>query len=127
MVAIPNLRDLLETLGVDYKSMTKTSKTTSEMEVELNLNYDFSAITEEGAKLIPVNCAGVTGLKNLGNSCYMNSVLQMVACVNEVGEKVRMEMYEAINFLTQTNLSRRLLRSPPVRELCRRLDPCCVA
>ncbi|GMH56862.1 hypothetical protein TrRE_jg2383, partial [Triparma retinervis] len=56
MVAIPNLRSLLDNLGVDYKSMTKTSKTTSEMEVELNLNYDFSAITESGGPLAPVSC-----------------------------------------------------------------------
>jgi len=63
MVAIPNLRSLLEGLGVDYMNMCKTAKTTSEMEVELNLNYDFSAITEEGSVMVGVRQEGVVGMK----------------------------------------------------------------
>lgn len=37
MVTIPNLREMLEALGVDYANLNKTAKTTAELEVELNL------------------------------------------------------------------------------------------
>lgn len=44
--------------------------------VELNKSYDFNKITEAGAKLKPLSGPGYTGIKNLGNSCYINSCLQ---------------------------------------------------
>ncbi|GMI16889.1 hypothetical protein TrLO_g1716 [Triparma laevis f. longispina] len=78
MVNVPNLREMLDNLGVDYANLNKTAKTTAELEVELNLSYDFSAITEEGADLVPVKGKGMVGLKNMGNSCYLASVCQMV-------------------------------------------------
>lgn len=47
-----------------------------EMQVEHNLQWDFSMTTEDGRELSPVFGPGFTGLANLGNSCYLSSVIQ---------------------------------------------------
>jgi ubiquitin carboxyl-terminal hydrolase 5/13 len=44
------------------------------MDLEINLNLQLSKIIEEGKQLIPLFGPGLTGLENLGNSCYLNSV-----------------------------------------------------
>ena len=75
-VKIPNLSNLLAKRGINISSMKKTAKSISEMEVELNATYAFDAITEESQNLEPINGPGLQGLKNLGNSCYINSVVQ---------------------------------------------------
>ena len=70
-VKIPNLKQLLAKRGINVDGMQKTVKSTAELEVELNANYAFDAITEAGAELKPVAGPGLQGLQNLGNSCYM--------------------------------------------------------
>lgn len=77
-VKIPNLAELLVKRGINVGSMKKTVKSTAELEVELNATYAFDAITESGSKLVPVSGPGLQGLQNLGNSCYINSIVQML-------------------------------------------------
>ncbi|KAF7295503.1 Ubiquitin carboxyl-terminal hydrolase [Mycena indigotica] len=72
----PDLPLHLSTFGINISTAQKTEKSMTEMQIEHNLKYDFSLTSEDGKALEPVFGAGLTGLSNLGNSCYMASVLQ---------------------------------------------------
>jgi len=77
-VKVPTLAALLQKRGINVAGMQKTVKSTAELEVELNATYAFDAITESGSSLVPVSGPGLQGLQNLGNSCYINSIVQML-------------------------------------------------
>ncbi|PVV01586.1 hypothetical protein BB560_003991, partial [Smittium megazygosporum] len=74
----PFLSGHLKNLGIILEDQTKTEKGMSELELEQNLKFDFSMVSEDGKDLKPVCGKGLTGISNLGNSCYMSSVLQCV-------------------------------------------------
>ncbi|KAI9303229.1 hypothetical protein BJ944DRAFT_204701 [Cunninghamella echinulata] len=68
----------LENWGINILHQSKTEKSMTELQLEQNLKFDFSMTTEDGKQLEPRFGPGFTGIKNLGNSCYMASVLQSV-------------------------------------------------
>ncbi|CAG8630491.1 11437_t:CDS:10 [Funneliformis caledonium] len=74
----PYLGNHLGNFGINVESQLKTEKSITELELERNLEFDFTMITEDGKELEPLFGPGYTGIKNLGNSCYMASVLQAV-------------------------------------------------
>lgn len=61
--------------GINIAERQKTEKSLTEMQLEQNLKWDFTT-TQDGQELKPLFGPGLTGLKNLGNSCYLASVLQ---------------------------------------------------
>jgi len=73
--------------GVDIAGRVKTEKSVTEMQLEHNLTYDFSMTTADGQELKALFGAGLTGLKNLGNSCYLASVLQALFSFDEFRDR----------------------------------------
>ncbi|KAL2132191.1 hypothetical protein VTI74DRAFT_4106 [Chaetomium olivicolor] len=62
--------------GIILAERQKTEKSLTEMQIEQNLRWEFSMTTEDGKELTPLFGPGLTGLKNLGNSCYLASIVQ---------------------------------------------------
>lgn len=71
-----NLGTHLENWGIILAERQKTEKSLTEMQIEQNLRWEFSMTSEDGQEFKPVFGPGLTGLKNLGNSCYLASILQ---------------------------------------------------
>lgn len=72
----PELPAHLNNWGINIQDRVKTEKSLTEMQIEQNLRWEFNMTDEEGKELKKVFGQGLTGLKNLGNSCYLNSIVQ---------------------------------------------------
>jgi ubiquitin carboxyl-terminal hydrolase 5/13 len=72
----PELVAHLAHWGIDLSGRQKTEKSMAELNIEQNLHWEFSMTTADGKELKPMFGPAFTGLKNLGNSCYLNSIVQ---------------------------------------------------
>lgn len=82
-ITFPNLAHSLKTFGIDLENFTKTEKNLVELQIEQNLEWEFNMLNEAGEQLPFVNGKELVGLKNLGNSCYLSSVVQTLFALEE--------------------------------------------
>lgn len=68
--------DHLAHWGILLAERQKTEMSLTEMQIEQNMKWDFSMTSEDGRELKPLFGPGLTGLRNLGNSCYLASIIQ---------------------------------------------------
>uniref|UniRef100_A0A093VLV7 ubiquitinyl hydrolase 1 n=1 Tax=Talaromyces marneffei PM1 TaxID=1077442 RepID=A0A093VLV7_TALMA len=72
----PNLAAHLAHWEINIAESEKTEKSLMELQVEQNLKWEFAMTSDDGSILQPIFGPGFTGLKNLGNSCYLASIVQ---------------------------------------------------
>jgi ubiquitin carboxyl-terminal hydrolase 5/13 len=77
----PKLAEHLAHFGLELSKMEKTEKSTLELELDLNQKWEWSRCCEDGVSLENVFAPGFSGIINIGSSCYINSILQMLYIV----------------------------------------------
>ncbi|EUB56274.1 Ubiquitin hydrolase [Echinococcus granulosus] len=78
MVTDPLLAQHLAHFGIDMQRQRKTDRTVMEMEVEANERLgEWLTLQEADRTLTPLYGPSLTGLVNLGNTCYINSAVQV--------------------------------------------------
>lgn len=88
MVIDPKLQEHLLHFGINLRQMQKTEKSMIEMELEINQQFgEWAVLQESSGNLQPIAGPGLTGMTNLGNSCYLNSVMQVMFTIPDFVER----------------------------------------
>lgn len=88
MVENPNLIKHLSHFGINISAMEKTEKSMVELELDLNQKLgEWATIQESGSELKPIFGPGYTGIHNLGSSCYINSIMQVLFSISDFTDK----------------------------------------
>ncbi|TKS74648.1 Ubiquitin carboxyl-terminal hydrolase 13 [Collichthys lucidus] len=74
----PHISDHLSHFGIDMLQMQKRRMVTTQTITPGHGSVNGKVIQESGMKLKAVFGSGYTGIKNLGNSCYISTVLQVL-------------------------------------------------
>ncbi|XP_007466736.1 PREDICTED: ubiquitin carboxyl-terminal hydrolase 13 isoform X2 [Lipotes vexillifer] len=78
----PHLAKHLAHFGIDMLHMHGTENGLQDNDSKPRIS-EWEVIQETGTKLKPMYGPGYTGLKNLGNSCYLSSVMQAIFSIPE--------------------------------------------
>jgi ubiquitin carboxyl-terminal hydrolase 5/13 len=80
--------------GIMLAEREKTEKSLMEMQVDENLRWEFSMTDDDGHELKKLFGKGFTGLKNIGNSCYLASTLQCLFALPQWQKRYYLPMSE---------------------------------
>ncbi|CDR43782.1 CYFA0S12e04280g1_1 [Cyberlindnera fabianii] len=96
-ITMPGVAGLLKTFGIDLDHFEKTEKSLVELELEQNLKWEFNMLNDEGEELPTVFGKELTGLKNLGNSCYLASVMQTLFSLPEYQQRFAQQSFSDLD------------------------------
>lgn len=83
MVLDPYLEKHLAHFGIDMSELRKTEKSLAELDVEYQYVFELNRIMDKNKELKPLYGPGYTGIENIGNTCYMASILQVLNSIPE--------------------------------------------
>ncbi|XP_052543302.1 ubiquitin carboxyl-terminal hydrolase 13 isoform X2 [Tympanuchus pallidicinctus] len=78
----PHIAKHLAHFGIDMLQMQVAENGLRDNDIKPRVS-EWEVIQEAGMKLKPVYGPGYTGMKNLGNSCYLNAVMQAIFSIPE--------------------------------------------
>nr|XP_039271949.1 ubiquitin carboxyl-terminal hydrolase 5-like [Styela clava] len=99
MVQDSNLAHHLAHFGINMMNMEKSEKTMTELEIDLNqkLGNEWEILQESGKQLKPLHGPHLTGMKNMGNTCYLNSTMQVLCSMDGFSEIYNSKCMEIFN------------------------------